>query len=260
MLGPMALDLSRSARTQLADLRIAPCAKRLRAHVDGQVVLDTTDSVLVWEPRRVVPEYAVPPADLRLDLSEVAPAPLPDDLGPVLLPGRFAVHTTSGRPLAARLGGRELGEVAFAPDDPDVGGRVVLDFGAFTWVEEEQPVTGHPHDPFSRIDLLRSDRHVTVRHGDVVLADSRRAVALFETGLPVRWYLPREDVRLDLMSDSETRSTCAYKGVASYLSAEGDDGRDVAWSYPEPLPEVEAIRDLVAFWDGRVDVTVELEA
>jgi uncharacterized protein (DUF427 family) len=148
-------------------------------------------------------------------------------------------------------------EVAFRPDDEALGGRVVLDFARFEWREEDEPVMGHAHDPFKRIDVLRSDRHVVVSLDGTVLAESRRPTALFETLLPVRWYLPREDVRLDLLSPSSTHSVCAYKGVASYLSAEGDAGADIAWYYPDPLHDAEQVRDLVAFWSERAHVTVD---
>jgi uncharacterized protein (DUF427 family) len=69
---------------------------------------------------------------------------------------------------------------------------------------------------------------------------------LIETSLPVRWYLPREDVRMDLLTPSDHHTTCAYKGVASYLSAEG--APEVAWFYPDPLHDALPVRDLVSFW------------
>jgi len=259
----MALDLTAQWHDWLAQLRTAPTPKRLRASLDGEVVLDTRDALLVWEPRRVVPQYAVPPEDLSLQLAEVSATAPPERIPPVLPPGHFGWHTTPGTPLglASRA---DLGEVAFRPDDADLGGRVVLDFSPFQWVEEDQPVLGHPHDPFKRIDILPSDRHVRVELDGVVLADSTRPVALFETSLPVRWYLPAEDVRMDLLSPSATRSTCAYKGVASYLSVAthgvgGDRGRDIAWFYPDPLHEAEPVRGLVAFWSERAEVLVDGE-
>ena len=251
----MALDLSRD--DALGELRFAPTRKRVRAHRDGRLVLDSVDVLLVWEPRRVVPLYAVPPEDLQLTLEPGEPAPLPEHLRPVLPPGRFEWHTCAGTPLRASVDGTDLGEVAFRPDDPDLAGRVVVDWSPFDWVEEDQPVLGHPHDPYKRIDILRSARHVLVELDGVVLAESRRPVALFETSLPTRWYLPREDVRLDLLTPSDTHTTCAYKGVASYLSAPGDDGRDIAWTYPEPLHEAEPVRGLVAFWTERAQVHVD---
>jgi len=238
----MAIDLHQEWLSGLSQLRYASTPKRIRALLDGQTVLDTRDALLVFEPRRVVPWYAVPPGDLQLDLTEHDPAPLPDLRGPVLPPHHAEWHTVPGRSL--HLGDR--GEVAFRPDEPELGGRVVLHWEPFEWWEEDEPVVGHPHDPFKRIDVLRSSRHVRVEVGGVSVAESSRTMMLIETGLPVRWYLPRADVRMDLLTPSETHTVCAYKGVASYLSAEG--APDVAWFYPEPLHDALPVRDHVCFW------------
>jgi uncharacterized protein (DUF427 family) len=238
----MAIDLEREWLRGLAELRYTASPKRLRARLDGRTVLDTRAALLVYEPRRVVPWYAVPPGDLALDLTEHDPAPLPDPLPDVLPPLHNEWHTVPGRSL--HLDGR--GEVAFRPDDPDLGGRLLVRWEPFEWLEEDEPVMGHPRDPFKRIDVLRSDRQVRVELDGVVLAESSRARMLIETSLPVRWYLPREDVRMDLLTPSDHHTTCAYKGVASYLSAEG--APEVAWFYPDPLHDALPVRDLVSFW------------
>jgi uncharacterized protein (DUF427 family) len=136
--------------------------------------------------------------------------------------------------------------VAFGPDDPDLGGRVILHWEPFEWREEDEPVIGHPHDPFKRIDVLRSDRHVRVEANGVTLAESSRSMMLIETSLPVRWYLPPADVRMDLLTRSDKRTVCAYKGIASYLSADG--AADVAWFYPDPLIDALRVKDMVCFW------------
>ena len=238
----MAINLDQEWLSGLSQLRYAATPKRIRALLDGQTVLDTREALLVFEPRRVVPWYAVPPGDLQLDLTEHDPAPLPNLRAPVLPPHHTEWHTVSGRSL--HLGDR--GEVAFRPDEPELGGRVVLHWEPFEWWEEDEPVVGHPHDPFKRIDVLRSSRHVRVEVGGVSVAESSRTMMLIETGLPVRWYLPRADARMDLLTPSETHTVCAYKGVASYLSAEG--APDVAWFYPEPLHDALPVRDHVCFW------------
>jgi uncharacterized protein (DUF427 family) len=255
----MAVDLVAQWRETLSDLRIARTGKRLRAMHGGDVVLDSRDALLVWEPRRVVPEYAVPPEDLTLELREAGAGSLPDELPSLLPPGHFDWHTTPGTPLAASHAGQDLGTVAFRPDDPALGGRIVVAFAPFDWLEEEQPVVSHPHDPFKRIDILPSSRHVRVELDGVLLAESDRPVALYETSLPTRWYLPRDDVRLDLLEESPSHTTCAYKGTASYLSAAGAAGEDVAWHYPDPLHEALPIRDLVAFYSERTMLTVDGE-
>jgi uncharacterized protein (DUF427 family) len=253
----MALDLARQRMAQLAELRTHPTAKRVRVRLGEVLVADTTDAVLVWEPRRVVPDYAVPRSDVRLPLLPADPEPTPATLPPILPPGHFSWHTTPGTVLTLDAGDRRLGPVAFAFDDPDLGDRIALDFAAFDWFEEDEQVISHPHDPMSRIDALASDRHVVVRLGDAVLADSTRPVALYETGLPTRWYLPREDVRMDLLVPVDKHTTCAYKGVASYFGVAADPAAgDVAWYYPEPLHDAVPVGDMVSFWPNRTELTV----
>jgi len=251
--GLMGIDLREQWFRGLTELRYAGTPKRIRALLGGQTVVDTRDALLVYEPRRVVPWYAVPAGDLRLELTEHDPLPAPQLRGPVLPPHHNDWHTVPGRSL--HLAGR--GEVAFRPDDPDLGGRVVLHWDPFEWLEEDEPVIGHPHDPYSRIDVLHRGREVRVELDGVELAHSRRPVALFETGLPTRWYLPAHDVRTELLAPSDTRTTCAYKGHASYLSAEGENGRDIAWCYRSPLREAEPVRDLLCFWAERTVTTVD---
>lgn len=178
----------------------------------------------------------------------------------MLGPEQFEIHTTPGEVFTLHLDDRDLVEAAFRPMDPDLEGRLTLDFGAFTfWFEEEQQLVGHPHDPFKRIDVLPSSRHVTVTAGGQVLADSARPTALLETHLPIRWYLPREDVRMDLLVPSEQRSTCAYKGHASYFSLKdaGEEGHDIAWTYEDPLLDATAVKDLLCFWAERTELTVD---
>jgi uncharacterized protein (DUF427 family) len=108
-----------------------------------------------------------------------------------------------------------------------------------------------------QIDVRPGSQHVVVSLGGRTIADSHRPVLLLETGLPVRHYLEREDVRMDELEESATHTTCPFKGDASYFSAPGHP--DIAWTYDEPIPGVEQIRGLVAFFDERADVTVDGE-
>ncbi len=252
----------------LNDLRIHPTGKRIRARLDDTTIVDSTRALLVWEPRRLVASYAVPDAAVAADLVPFT-GPVPDPPTPpagrrLLLDPRvpFTVHLGAGIPLTIRADGRELPGAAFRPDDPDLDGYVVLDWAAFTtWLEEDEQVFAHPHDPFDRIDCRRSARHVVVAHDGHVLADTTRATFLFETPLPTRFYIPRDDVRMDLLTPTETTSQCAYKGTASYWTATvGDEAlQDIAWSYEDPLLDALPVKGLIAFLDERLDVTLDGE-
>ena len=118
---------------------------------------------------------------------------------------------------------------------------------------------GHPHDPFDRIDCLRSSRHVQIAHEGVTLADTTRPTLLFETPLPMRFYIPRADVAMHLLEPSASRTVCAYKGRASYWSARIGDALlpDVAWSYEDPLHDAAPVGNLIAFFTERLDLTLD---
>jgi uncharacterized protein (DUF427 family) len=226
------------------ELRYHPIERRIRA--DDAV--DSTRALLVWEPRRVVPSYAVPEQDVH---AEVTPCALDmATVAGVLHPGiPFTVHTAAGEPVSVG----ERFAAGFRLADP--AGYVVLDFNAFdAWYEEDERVRGHPRDPFSRIDVRATSRPVRIERDGQVLAETTRARMLFETGIHTRFYILKEDVRGELVP-SERRSYCPYKGEASYWSL--GEHRDIAWSYEDPLPDGPLVKGLVAFWDERVDVFVD---
>jgi uncharacterized protein (DUF427 family) len=244
------------------ELRYEPTEKRLRATLGDATVVDSTRAVLVWEPRRISPAFAVPAADVRAELLPT-PATGPGDPAPDLLhPGiPFAVHSTDGEELSVRAGGVTRDRAAFRPADPDLAAYMLLDFDAFDeWYEEDERVIAHPRDPYHRVDIRRSSRRVRIEHDGVVLAESERPTLVFETMLPVRFYLPREDMRVELTPTTK-RTRCAYKGEASYWSFEANGERvdDLAWTYAEPLPDCAPLAGLVAFFDDLVDVTVDDE-
>ena len=146
--------------------------------------------------------------------------------------------------------------IASTPVD-EAPGHVTIPWGAVDeWLADEERLVGHARDPFHRLDTIHSSRHVVIEHDGEVLADSRRPLLLYETSLPVRCYLPAEDVHVDRLQPSETRTTCAYKGHADHLS---HGGTDVAWSYPEVLFDGPPVAGRIAFYDERVDVTVDGE-
>jgi uncharacterized protein (DUF427 family) len=237
------------ATDQRGRVRTEPSAKRLRAYLGGELVLDTTRPLLVWEIP-YYPAYYVPAADL---VAEAEPTGKTDHS-----PSRGDAEV-----ITLRTANHEaIGVARRYADSPIEALRdhVRVDWdGVDAWFEEDEEVFTHPRSPYARIDVLPTSREVVVRHGDVEIARSTRAHALFETGLPTRWYVPRVDVRMDLLRLSETVTHCPYKGAASHLHLVHGDQRveDVAWSYPTPLPESERIAGLVAFYDDRVTVEVD---
>ena len=254
-------------------LRHEPTAKRIRAVLGGETVVDSSRALLVWEPRRIVPSYAVPAEDVHGELRPAAvatPGPgadvgvaLPDVTALRVLDPRipFTVHSADGEAADLRAAGQERPGAAFRPADGDLAGMVVLDFGAFdAWYEEDELNVAHPRDPFHRIDVLPSSRQVQLELDGVVLADSSRPVLLFETMLPTRYYLPRADVTAELIP-SDTKTWCAYKGQASYYSVRvgGQLVPDIAWYYTDPRHDALQVRDLIAFFTERVDVTLDGE-
>jgi uncharacterized protein (DUF427 family) len=212
----MAIKMRDLLGDALGSIRYEPTEKRLRVYCAEQLVADTRSGLLVWAPGRVVPTYAVPESDV---VARLEPA---------------AVSRS---------------------DDPDLAGYLILDFNAFGWREEDEHIVAHPHDPFKRIDILASTRHIRIESGGRLLAESSRPLLLFETLLPVRYYLPRTDVVVDLQP-SDTVTYCAYKGRASYFSMP-EGLSDVAWTYHAPLREAEPVRDRIAFFNEKVDVIVD---
>lgn len=164
-------------------------------------------------------------------------------------------HITDGAVLDLRLGGAERRAAAFRPADDALGEYLVVDFGAFDeWYEEDERNIAHPRDPFHRIEIVHSSRSVRVELDGELLATSTRPYLLFEAPLPVRYYLPPEDVTDGVLQPSPTRTLCAYKGQASYWSLEEED--DIAWPYREPLREAAEVTGRIAFFNERVDLVV----
>ncbi|MFD0308067.1 DUF427 domain-containing protein [Streptomyces sp. NPDC127119] len=98
-----------------------------------------------------------------------------------------------------------------------------------------------------RITVEQGTEHVRAVHNGRVLADSTRPLVLRETGLPPRYYLPPEDVHVDLLTPSDTSTHCPFKGDASYWSL--PDAPDLVWAYPDPKPEVAEIKDHFCFYE-----------
>src|SRR3954470_13425092 len=191
-------------------VKVETSSKRIRAYVCGHLVADTTSPALVWE----IPYYPtlyIPLADLRGKLeatgsTEHSPSRGEATLYDVVVDGTV-VKTAASRYLASPI--------------PELRALVKLHFDAMDeWLEEDEPIYVHPRDPYKRVDILASSRHVRVELNGVTLAESRAPRILFETGLPPRYYLPLPDLRMDLLRRSATQSHCPYKGTAGYWSVE----------------------------------------
>ncbi|MGW8180811.1 MAG: DUF427 domain-containing protein [bacterium] len=139
--------------------------------------------------------------------------------------------------------------------------RITFNWKAFQWYEEEEQVFVEARMPRHRVDVLRSSRHIRVVLGGVEIAESHRPLLLFETTLPTRYYLPRDDVRMDYLVETDFRTACPYKGEARYWSVKiGEDlFENVVWSYPEPILENPKIKDLMCFYNEKVDLYVDGE-
>ena len=230
--------------------------KWVRAFVSDTMVVDSRAPLLFYEEAFPVPGYAFAMADVRTDLLRPAEGEPPAE------PFFFLPKGPVSHWFDLEAGGRLIPHAAWTRDDPDLQDLVVFSWqpGLIDrWLEEEEEVGVHPRDPHKRVEALASTRHVTVALDGVVLADSCAPVLLFETDLPTRYYLPREDVRLDALSPSANRSRCPYKGEADhYWDAAGSlDAKNVAWSYTAPFPAVEKVAGRIAFYNELVDITVD---
>ncbi|ALE07182.1 hypothetical protein AL755_19705 [Arthrobacter sp. ERGS1:01] len=251
----MATKISASLQALSRELRYEPTTKRIRALLGQAVALDSRRAVIVWEPRRVVPCYAVPAEDVAATLSPATTTPADGASPPVLHPGiPFSRHSTPGAALDVSAGGQLAAGDAFRLNDPDLEGYVAFNSEAFDWLEEDDPVQSHPRDPFHRVDLRHSSRRVKVTAGDAVLAESAEPMMVFETNLPERIYVPPADVNWDLLTPTDSATLCPYKGTASYWKLAGGPDGDVAWSYQNPLPEAGELAGYVCFYDNLVDV------
>ena len=241
---------TRVSQAQPGGLRFEESPKWVRARLGPVDVADSKRVRLVWEPDRVVPVYAFPEEDVRMDLLRPSRRPDPE------------AHEGTASRFWALVRGDADDYVAWAYDDPDLAGYVAVRWNAMdAWYEEDERVLGHPRDPFKRIDVRQSSRHVRVEVDGHTLADTRLARLLFETGHPTRYYLPPEDVRRDLLRPSPGTSFCAYKGQASYWSVSVGERvyEDIAWTYRDPLPDNAQIRDLVCFFNEKAELYVDGE-
>jgi uncharacterized protein (DUF427 family) len=237
-------------------VRTEPTDKWVRGYVGDLAVVDSREPLLFYEAVFPVPGYAFAERDVRTDLLRPTAADPPTE------PAFFLPKGPVGQWFDLVVGGRVIPHAAWTRDTPELAGRVIFSWqpGVLDrWLEESEEVGGHPRDPHKRVEALSSSRHVTVALNGSLLAESTNPVLLFETDLPTRFYLPADDVDFGMLTESPNRSFCPYKGVAErYWDAGGDERvPNVAWSYAQPYPAVEKIKDRIAFYNELVDITVD---
>ncbi len=238
-------------------VRVEPNPKWIRGMVDGQVVVDSRRSRFVWEiPYYPAWYFPVDDVDTKLvENGETLRSPSRGD----------------GTRYDLVAGDRTLPNAAWRHLDSPVDelrDLIRIEWDALdAWFEEDVEVFVHPRSPEVRIDALASSRHVRVLIDGEVVADSTHPTILYETGLPARYYLPKTDVRMELLTPTEHSSACPYKGWANYWNVtvggqadghgEGKTLENIVWGYRTPLPESEAIAGLVCFYNEKVDIEVD---
>jgi uncharacterized protein (DUF427 family) len=220
--------------------------KWIRGRLAGETVVDSRSPKLLHQHARL-PTFVFPEDHVRMDLLRPSGRSESDPVR-----GGRALFTVQARDRTAEdAAWRFEGE-------PLLEGLIGFEWGAMDeWLEETEPLFGHARDPYSRIDVRETSRHVRVSIGGEVVADTDRAKVLFEAGLPPRWYIPREHVRIDLLEESDSQTTCAYKGFASYWSVGDED--DIVWTYRDPLHDALPVKDMLAFFNERVDLEIDGE-
>jgi uncharacterized protein (DUF427 family) len=232
---------------------VEPSPRHVRVRLGDLTIADTRRALLLsWYGPGMLPTYAIPPDDVRVE--HLRPSSTTGGLP------HCSTHDVTGDD-------REVPAAAFRFDDPPADLAQVAGHWTFAWdhglawFEEALEVHVHARDTRKRVDVVPSDRRVRIEVDGVLLAESERPHALFETSLPTRWYLPFEDVRTERLVASDTTTRCPYKGTAAYWSVPVGDTlhRDLAWSYAEPVIECPRIAGLVAFFGERVDLWVDGE-
>ncbi|MDA1098474.1 MAG: DUF427 domain-containing protein [Proteobacteria bacterium] len=230
------------------DVHFEACQKRLRVVFNGETLVDTARAQYLYESNHV-PVYYFPFDDVRQDLLQAT-----DHSTHCPFKGDAAYWTV-------KVGDRAAENAVWGYPNPYPETAEIKDYVAFYWdrmdhwFEEDEEVFVHARDPRVRLDILGSSRPVRITVAGQMVAESSRARMLFETGLPPRYYLPKEDVRMELLAPSGRRTDCPYKGTAAYwhLNLGEECFEDLVWSYPAPVAEAARIKDYLCFFDERVE-------
>ncbi|HWG73911.1 MAG TPA: DUF427 domain-containing protein [Acidimicrobiales bacterium] len=226
-------------------------AGRIRGDLDGTTVVDATAARMLHETG-LLPRWYFPRDSVRADMLE---------------PSSTTTHCPfKGDALYwnVRVGDKVIADALWEYPEvvagaPDLSGLLSPYMEKFDrWWDEDEEVHEHPRDPFHRVDARRSSAHVVVRSGGEVVADTGAPVAVKETGLPVRWYVPLGDVDAALLTETSTETYCPYKGVASYWTLEVGEQRfeDAVWTYREPLLEAVPAKGCVCFLADGIETEV----
>jgi uncharacterized protein (DUF427 family) len=254
----MSLALSHAYRSQITApngrVAVEPVLKRIRVRFAGEVIADSTNALLLLERDRL-PVYYLPLADIRTEFLEAV-----DTIS-------FCPWKGTARYWDIVVGDRRSANAVWNYPEAHEDALDLRQYVAFywnrvdDWYEEDERVSVHPRDPYVRVDVLRSSRHVTASIGDTALAESRDTRILFETGQPPRFFFPRIGVTIAELNGSDTVSASPYLGTARHLAYQTGDGalQDVAWFYVEPTPEAAALAELVTFDPDRVTIRDEHE-
>ncbi len=229
-------------------VRVEPSPRRVRAVIGGETIADSTRMSLLHEANHL-PVYYFPLEDVRLDLMAKTDT------------STHCPYKGDASYRSLTLGGRNVDDILWSYETPFDEVPELAGLAAFywrkvdRWYEEDEEIFVHARDPYKRIDAIPSSRKVRVVLGGETVAQTTKAHFLFETRLPVRYYIPREDVRMDLLAPTDSATRCPYKGEAVYWSAAigGRSHEDIVWSYPDPIPECPKIRDLMCFYNENVD-------
>lgn len=226
-----------------------PSPRWVRVYFNRRLIADSKNMMLLRENERL-PLYYFPKQDVQMDCLQ------PSD--------RKSEPDAKGKSIFWHIvvGDKVAENAAFTFRDPPDGGPKLEDHIAFqwnqmeSWFEEDDEVFVYARNPYKRVDVLQSSRHIQVVIDGITVADSKRPWLLFETGLPTRYYLPQHDARMDLMEPSETVTRCPYKGEANFYSVRiGDECHaDLAWTYRYPMLECLKIQGLVGFLNEKIDL------
>jgi uncharacterized protein (DUF427 family) len=223
--------------------------RRMRVRFGGVWVADSEDVVLLFEPGRYPVAY-FPETDIYPGVLEPTEhSTQHPDLGPTSWYSVWA----NGQHSASRAAWQHT----HLPDHAsELRARVAFAWRAMDgFYEEDERVLGHAADPYHRIDIRQTSRHLVVRHGDRIVADSKRPLVLYESGFAPRWYVPRDDIDETALTAVKLQTFCPYKGICSYYSI--GDARQAAWSYPDAYAEVRRISNFVSFEPDIVTVHLD---